>query len=354
MVSRALHSAGFVATGEGSFKSAASACFATRGEPAGARHSASARRFPRFPADCQRARGQHHPGAIIYHRAIIFRDFPCCSKGALHTFASYGDAAHTGLAALRSLQALQLRSGFPPRSATQTAMSMLLGKRRSKKVIVFLCTGDTCRGAMAQGYMVHALAERGMKYVDVKTAGVMTVPGLIPTDEAVQVMKNANIDISKHRSCPLTRELIHKADLILGMTPFHVQTALRMSEEAKGKTYLLKEFAESDLKNYQITDPNGLTLEVYKRVYREMKLAIDKMLDKPFFQGDAPAPKPEPVPEEAPAKSTAKAGAKPTKAAPAAKPAAKAPAAAPAKAPAKAAPAPAKAAAPAKPVKKAK
>lgn len=207
---------------------------------------------------------------------------------------------------------------------------------------------------MAQGYMVHALAERGMKYVDVKTAGVMTVPGLIPTDEAVQVMKNANIDISKHRSCPLTRELIHKADLILGMTPFHVQTALRMSEEAKGKTYLLKEFAESDLKNYQITDPNGLTLEVYKRVYREMKLAIDKMLDKPFFQGDAPAPKPEPVPEEAPAKSTAKAGAKPTKAAPAAKPAAKAPAAAPAKAPAKAAPAPAKAAAPAKPVKKAK
>jgi protein-tyrosine-phosphatase len=214
---------------------------------------------------------------------------------------------------------------------------------------------------MAQGYMAHALAERTMKNVDVKTAGVMTVPGLIPTDEAVQVMKNANIDISKHRSCPLTRELIHKADLILGMTPFHVQTALRMSDEAKGKTYLLKEFAESDLKNYQITDPNGLTLEVYKRVYREMKLAIDKMLEKAFFQGEAPAPKPEPVPEEAPAKGSAKAAAKPAKGAPA--PAAKGtatkaapakPAAAPAKPAAKAAPAPAKAAAaPAKPAPKA-
>ncbi|MEO8376801.1 MAG: hypothetical protein ABI579_03955 [Candidatus Sumerlaeota bacterium] len=164
-------------------------------------------------------------------------------------------------------------------------MSSLLGKRRSKRTVVLLCTGDTCRGPMAQGYMRHALTEKGIKYVDVKTAGVMTIPGLIPTPEASQVMTNAGIDISQHRSSPLTPELIHKADIILGMTPFHVQFALRESEEAKNKTYLLKEFAESDIKNYQITDPMGMTLEVYKRVYREMKLAIDKMIEaKDFFR----------------------------------------------------------------------
>jgi len=164
-------------------------------------------------------------------------------------------------------------------------MSFLLGKKKSKKVIVFLCTGNTCRGPMAQGYMRKAMEERGVKNVEVKTAGVMTIPGLIPTPEATQVMRNAGIDITGHRSSPLTQELIRKADLILGMTPFHVQFALRESEGAKGKTYLLKEFAESDVKNYQITDPMGMTLEVYKRVYREMKLAIDKMLEgKDFFK----------------------------------------------------------------------
>ena len=162
-------------------------------------------------------------------------------------------------------------------------MSLLLSKKKSKRTVVFLCTGNTCRGPMAQGYMKHAMNERGIKNVDVKTAGVMTVPGLVPTPEATQVMANANIDITQHRSSPLTPELIRKADLILGMTPFHVQFALRMSDDAKGKTYLLKEFAESDMKNYQITDPMGATLEVYKRVFREMKLAIDKMLEKDFF-----------------------------------------------------------------------
>lgn len=222
----------------------------------------------------------------------------------------------------------------------------MLSKKKTKKVVVFLCTGNTCRGPMAQGYMKHAMNERDIKNVEVKTAGVMTIPGLIPTPEATQVMQNAGIDVTMHRSSPLTKELIRKADLILGMTPFHVQFALRMSDEAKGKTYLLKEFAESDLKNYQITDPMGATLEVYKRVYREMKLAIDKMLDKEFFhhigeekkptltlaKAAPPAPKkPAPVAAKKPAAPPAKTAAKPAPK-PAAKPVAKA----------KTAPAPAK------------
>lgn len=217
-------------------------------------------------------------------------------------------------------------------------MSFLLGKKKSKKVVVFLCTGNTCRGPMAQGYMKKAMEERGIKNVEAKTAGVMTIPGLIPTPEATQVMRNAGIDITGHRSSPLTRELIRKADLILGMTPFHVQYALRMSDDAKDKTFLLKEYAESDVKNYQITDPMGMTLEVYKRVYREMKLAIDKMLEtKDIFHSKDTEPAPRvsslapplvntPTPPPAPEAPKAKPEAKPkAEKAPAAKPAPKKP-----------------------------
>lgn len=258
-------------------------------------------------------------------------------------------------------------------------MSALLFKKRTKKTVLFLCTGDTCRGPMAQGYMKHAMVERGIKNVEVRTAGVMTIPGLIPTPEAQQVMRNANIEVNNHRSSPLTPEVIRKADLILGMTPFHVQFALRLSDDAKGKTYLLKEYAESDMKNYQITDPMGATLEVYKRVYREMKLAIDKMLDtKEIFtgmpedearkvaatkkkaEGGKPATDKKPAapakaaaaPAKAPAKAPAAAPAK--KDAPPAKPAPAKPATTAAKpAPAEAKPA-AAAKAPAKPVPPAK
>ncbi|MCC5875893.1 MAG: low molecular weight protein arginine phosphatase [Candidatus Sumerlaeia bacterium] len=176
--------------------------------------------------------------------------------------------------------------------------SLLLSKKKKKKIVVFLCTGNTCRGPMAQGYMKAAMDEREITGIEVRTAGVMTIPGLIPTPEATLVLKNAGIDIRAHRSSPLTPELIAKADLILGMTPFHVQFALRMSDDARGKTYLLKEYAESDVKMFQISDPMGMTLEVYKRVYREMKLAIDRILDnKEFFTGqtpEKPAAEPEP------------------------------------------------------------
>ena len=234
---------------------------------------------------------------------------------------------------------------------------MMLGKKRSKKTILFLCTGDTCRGPMAQGYMREALLQKEMKGFDVRTAGVMTIAGLIPTQEAVQVMKNATVDITGHRSTPLTPELVRKADLILGMSPFHVQYALRLSDDAKGKTFLLKEFAQSDMKNYQITDPMGATLEVYKRVYREMKMAIDRMIEqKDFFIGvveEKPRPASVPtavgskkvVPPPAPPAKPVKAAAKAEKEAPA--PAKSTAKVAPAKTAAPAAKAPAKAAPPA-------
>lgn len=177
----------------------------------------------------------------------------------------------------------------------------MLTKPRDKKVIVFLCTGDTCRGPMAQGYMKKKLEEKGITHIEVRTAGVMTVSGLVPTPEARQVMEKEGIDIMKHRSAPLTRELVKRSDVVLGMTPFHVQFAKRLDDEAKDRTYLLKEFAKSDMKNYQVTDPMGATLEVYKRVYREIKLAVDRLMEHEFVLTppsdhiNIPAPKPRPV-----------------------------------------------------------
>ncbi len=156
---------------------------------------------------------------------------------------------------------------------------MLLSKRKKKRTVVFVCTGNTCRSPMAQGLLENFLEESGVKHIEVKTAGVMTIPGLLPTPEAVQVMDSVKIDVRKHRSAPLTPEMIRKADLVLGMTPFHVQFALRMAEDARDKTFLLKEYTKSDLKNYQITDPMGATLEVYKRVFREIKLAVEKLCE---------------------------------------------------------------------------
>jgi len=141
---------------------------------------------------------------------------------------------------------------------------------------------------MAAGYMRKVLEERNIRDVEVRSAGVMTATGLLSTAEAIQLLDTVGVDLRRHRSSQLTPELIRKADLILGMTPFHVQFALRMTEDAKDKTALFKEYTGSDPKNYQITDPMGHTLEVYKRVFREIRQACEFLVEKEIITGKAP------------------------------------------------------------------
>jgi arsenate reductase len=63
----------------------------------------------------------------------------------------------------------------------------------SRPRVMFLCTGNSCRSQMAEGW---ARALKGAE-LDVYSAGIET-HGLNP--RAVQVMAEAGVDISKHQS----------------------------------------------------------------------------------------------------------------------------------------------------------
>lgn len=144
---------------------------------------------------------------------------------------------------------------------------------------------------MAGSYLRKLLEERNIEEVEVRSAGVMTVTGLKASQEAIQIMETEEVDLTRHRSSQLSVEMIRRADLILGMSPLHVQTALRMSDVARGKTFLMKEYARSDLKNIQISDPMGCTLEVFKKCFKEIKKTCEKLLETEFVSGGRKRPK---------------------------------------------------------------
>ncbi|QGP93304.1 Arsenate reductase [Neomoorella glycerini] len=79
---------------------------------------------------------------------------------------------------------------------------------QKKPVILFLCTGNSCRSQMAEGF---ARALGGDK-VEVYSAGIEPA-GLNP--RAVAVMAEAGIDISRQASDPIDPEILSKADLIV-------------------------------------------------------------------------------------------------------------------------------------------
>lgn len=186
-----------------------------------------------------------------------------------------------------------------------------------KRIILFIDTGDNCRCPMAAGYFLKLLEQRGVKHIEIRTAGVMTPTGLLPTPEAVLLLSEEGVDIRRHRSRPLTSDMIRKADLVLGMTPFHVQSAFRMTEDARGKTYLLKEYVGRDGRNTQIADPMGGTLEIFKKCFAEIRASLQRLVEMEIVTRPpvvkepehVAAPKPVPVPEkpEKPEKKPAKA-----------------------------------------------
>lgn len=78
----------------------------------------------------------------------------------------------------------------------------------NKKLIYFLCTGNSCRSQIADGF----LKALGSDKYEVKSAGLES-HGLNP--RAVQVMKEAGVDISTHTSDVIDPDILNKADYVI-------------------------------------------------------------------------------------------------------------------------------------------
>ncbi|MDQ0208695.1 arsenate reductase (thioredoxin) [Alkalicoccobacillus murimartini] len=96
----------------------------------------------------------------------------------------------------------------------------------TKKKIYFLCTGNSCRSQMAEGWAKHYLSNEW----DVYSAGI-EAHGVNPS--AVKAMNKVGIDISNQTSDMIDHERLQKVDLVVTlcgdaadkcpMTPAHVK-----------------------------------------------------------------------------------------------------------------------------------
>ena len=144
---------------------------------------------------------------------------------------------------------------------------------KSPLKLLFVCTGNTCRSAMAAALM-NDIAEKNDINVLIDSAGVFAAIGEKASDEAIKALEERGIDLSYHRTKPLTDELIKEADIILTMTEAHKKLISPMAPE---KVYTLLEYSGE---SGDISDPFGGDIDEYRQTASEIYDALTDIAEK--------------------------------------------------------------------------
>lgn len=146
--------------------------------------------------------------------------------------------------------------------------------------ILFICTGNICRSAMAHHYMQKKVKDFNIQddYI-IESAGTSAYTGDRATEFAIEVMKKYDTDLTNHRSTYIEESDVDQADLVICMTEAHKRRVLNKYSDLKNKVFTLKEYVGEE--GYlNIDDPWGFGIDVYSSCAKEIVHYVDKLIEK--------------------------------------------------------------------------
>jgi protein-tyrosine phosphatase len=154
--------------------------------------------------------------------------------------------------------------------------------QQSACLVVFVCTGNTCRSPLAEGLCKKLLAERLGCSVEelprrgfyVLSAGLAAMMGGEAATEAVEVGRGFGADLTSHQTRPLSEDLASQADFLVAMTRGHLM-ALTDHYPRLGSRPRLLSAAGDD-----IPDPIGSPREVYQECADQIWRCLAPLVDE--------------------------------------------------------------------------
>ena len=148
--------------------------------------------------------------------------------------------------------------------------------------IMFVCTGNTCRSAMAEALMsLYIENDVNLKdKINVYSCGIFAEDGDMAMYTAIEAMKEYGIDLKKHRATNIRNANIEKMDVILCATNSHKHTVGQLYPSLKERIYTIKEYADYEKEDIDIKDPWGYDIEIYRFCANELDKCIINIIEK--------------------------------------------------------------------------
>ena len=144
-------------------------------------------------------------------------------------------------------------------------------------LLLFVCTGNTCRSPLAEGMALQWLENNGYKGWEVASAGTLAADGSPTSKGTVDALRNWGIEYSGS-STQITKELVDRATAVLCMTSSHCLEVASLTQQPN-KIELL------DLDG-GIIDPVGCNQSVYDALAKRIAELIPLRLASIIKQYD--------------------------------------------------------------------